>query len=96
MREELEGIISPACNSMANSALNAGAPIEDCIAYKSKVADQILTLLKEEIEKSLLTKEEIDIEARARARNTWLEYGKDIAQAQVNNTLKIVEENDGN
>ena len=61
-------------------------------ASSNELAGQILSLLIEEIEKGLLTEKEIDIEARSRPRETWLEYGKDIAQAQLQKIIKRLEE----
>ena len=55
--------------------------------YFEAGADAMLGAITEEIEKGLLTEEEIDIEARAKARYSWLEYGKDIAQAQLQKIL---------
>jgi hypothetical protein len=51
-------------------------------------ADEYVSLLIEEMKKELLTEKEIDIEARSRPRETWLEYGKDIAQAQLQKIIK--------
>ena len=64
---------------------------------ESEATDQILSLLKEEIKKSLLTDEEIrDLDysysgefKNSREVDEWVKQV--VAQAQVNNTLKIVE-----
>lgn len=53
-------------------------------------ADQILEAIREEIEKGLLTDKEIDVEARTRPRQTWLEYGRDMAQAQLQKILALL------
>ena len=64
----------------------------DAVYLTEHDADQILSLLEEEIKKRLLTDEEIKQIGRTTCDGSMVSITKIVAQAQVNNTLKIVEE----
>jgi len=75
---------------LANELENTWFEIEHMEDLWLQMADVPIKIICEEIEKGLLTDEEMDIEARARARNSWLEYGKDIAKAQLQKILALL------
>ena len=87
MRKELQGIILQYISASHAQLIHSHDDVF--------LTDKILSLLKEEIKKSLLIDEEIQkiwLRHPASALRTKTGAKRAVAQAQVNNTLKIVEE----